>query len=209
MDSPRAQPAKVSALLVDFAATRQNGRVSLGEIDAVFGERAFGVLMLILSLPNAVGLGAIPGLSTVFGLPQIFLALQMLAGRETPWLPGWLAARSISGADFRVVVDKAMPHLLRIEKALRPRLLVLSSPAFERALGLAFVVLASIVSLPIPFGNQPPAVAIAIASLGLMEEDGIFISAGLVIGLLATALAVAVVLGVAATIILALKQVLA
>lgn len=183
--------------------------MTIGELSTAFGERAFGILMLILSLPNAIGLGAIPGVSALFGLPQIFLALQMVLGRERPWLPGFLAQRSLSGADFRTVVDKATPYLLRMEKALRPRLLVLSHPAFERALGLAFAVLATIVALPIPFGNQPPAVAIAIMSLGLIEEDGVFITGGFVVGLIAAALASAVVVGGAAALWLAFTHVFA
>lgn len=178
----------------------------MGELTGAFGERTFGVLILILSLPNAVGLGAIPGLSAVFGLPQIFIALQMAIGRETLWLPDWLACRSIAGSDFAIMVDKAMPHLLRVEKALRPRLLPLSSAFAERVLGLIFVVLASIVSLPIPLGNQPPAVAMAIMSIGLIERDGLYISIGAVVGFLATALALAVVLGGAAAIYLILQQ---
>jgi hypothetical protein len=198
--------AKVSELLAQFAATHAGGRITVGTLAEAFGERAFGALMLILALPNAVGLGTIPGLSTVFGLPQIFLALQMAAGRRRPWLPGWLARRSLAGADFRTVVDKAMPHLLRMERALKPRLPVLSSRPFERVLGLAFLILAAIVSLPIPLGNQPPAVAMAVMSLGLIEEDGAYIVGGFVLGLLATALAMAVVLGGAAAIYLLIDR---
>ena len=193
-------------MLKEFAASHAGGRVSMGELTSAFGERTFGVLILILSLPNAVGLGAIPGLSAVFGLPQIFIALQMAIGRDTLWLPDWLARRSIAGSDFSIMVDKAMPHLLRVEKALRPRLLPLSSAFAERVLGLIFVVLASIVSLPIPLGNQPPAVAMAVMSIGLIERDGLYISIGAVVGFLATALAFAVVLGGAAAIYLILQQ---
>jgi len=58
---------KVSELLDDLA-NRPGPRVSLAEIVAVLGDRAFGVLMLMLALPNAVGIGGIPGVSTVFGV---------------------------------------------------------------------------------------------------------------------------------------------
>jgi hypothetical protein len=207
MDATSHHLEKISDQLNAFAAARANGRVSLGDLATEFGDRAFAVLILILSLPNAVGLGAIPGLSTVFGVPQIFIGLQMMFGRERLWLPAVAARRSISGADFKRAVDKATPALRRIEGGLRPRLLVVSSPAFERVLGFGFVVLAAIVSLPIPFGNQPPAVASAVAALGLIERDGVCILGGFVLGLMATAIALAVVFGGAAVLYLVMHRI--
>src|SRR5262249_26879385 len=143
---------------------------------------------------NAVGLGAIPGLSTIFGLPQIVLALQMMVGMERPWLPRWLMEKSIARKDFDTMIAKSMPHLTRIERVLRPRWAPMSSYIAERLLGPVFGARAVIVSLPIPLGNQPPAVAMALISLGLTERDGVFITLGLVAAVLACAIALAVVL---------------
>lgn len=185
---------KISDLLTELSRNGTGDRVKLGDLLSVLGDRAFSISMLILALPNAVGLGAIPGLSTVFGLPQIFLALQMAVGLERPWLPQWLLDRTIARKDLDTMIAKSMPYLLRIEKVLRPRWEVMSSYLAERLLGAVFVVLASVVSLPIPFGNQPPAIAIALISLGLVERDGRFIVFGLVASVIAVAIAAAVVL---------------
>lgn len=185
---------KISDLLTELSRNGTGDRVKLGDLLSVLGDRAFGISMLILALPNAVGLGAIPGLSTVFGLPQIVLALQMAIGLERPWLPRWLLERTIARKDLDTMIAKSMPYLLRIEKVLRPRWEVMSSYVAERCLGAVFVVLASVVSLPIPLGNQPPAVGIALISLGLVERDGRFIVFGLVASVIAIAIAAAVVL---------------
>ncbi len=185
---------KISDLLIELGRNGAGDRVRLGDLLSVLGDRAFGISMLILALPNAVGLGTIPGLSTVFGLPQIVLALQMTIGMERPWLPQWLLDRSIARKDFDTMTSKSMPYLQRIEKVLRPRWPVMSSYVAERVLGAVFVVLASVVSLPIPFGNQPPAVGIALISLGLVERDGVFIVFGLIASVIAVAIATAVVL---------------
>jgi hypothetical protein len=185
---------KISDLLIELSRNGTGERVRLGDLLSVLGDRAFSISMLILALPNAVGLGAIPGLSTVFGLPQIVLALQMTIGMERPWLPHWLLERTIARKDLDTMIAKSMPYLLRIEKVLRPRWEVMSSYAGERCLGAVFVVLASVVSLPIPLGNQPPAVGIALISLGLVERDGVFIVFGLIASVLAVAIAAAVVL---------------
>ena len=185
---------KISDLLIELGRNGTGERIKLGDLISVLGDRAFGISMLMLALPNAVGLGAIPGLSTVFGLPQIVLALQMTVGLERPWLPQWLLDRTIARKDFDTMLAKSMPYLLRMEKVLRPRWEVMSSYLAERLLGAVFVVLASIVSLPIPLGNQPPAVGIALISLGLVERDGVFITFGLIVSVIAVIIAAAVVL---------------
>ena len=189
---------KVSELLDDLA-NRPGSRVSLAEIVAVLGDRAFGVLMLMLALPNAVGIGGIPGVSTVFGVPQIFVAGQMMAGLRRPWLPRWLLAKSIARADFRRVVERARPRLTSFERRLRPRMAWLVSARAERLLGIVFLLQAFIVSMPIPLGNQPPAIAMALIAIGVIERDGRCVLVGLLASVLATAIAFAVVsLGAAA-----------
>jgi hypothetical protein len=207
MTESSASQRKVSQIISDLAASSKP-YVKLADLLAVLDERAFGVLMLILSLPNAVGLGAIPGLSTVFGVPQIFVALQMIVGAQRPWLPDFVLQRSITMTDFRTMVEKSQPHLLRFEKLLRPRLTVMSAKLVERLLGLVLLLLSIIVALPIPFANQPPAIAQGLISLGLIERDGVVILIGLGVAMVATAIAVAVGGGILAGIYFAAKAVL-
>lgn len=200
-----AKTHKVSAIL-DGLAQNDAERVRLADLVNALGDRVFGVLILIFSLPNAVGLGAIPGLSTIFGIPQIFVAVQMALGLHRPWLPAWLLEKSIAREDFAKMVDRARPHLLKAERVLRPRWPAMSSYVAERLLGAVFVVLAAVVSLPIPFGNQPPAVAMAIISIGLVERDGLYVTLGLGVAVIAVALAGAVVLGGAAALFFLFRQ---
>jgi hypothetical protein len=189
---------RTSEILEEIARGR-TARVTLGDIVERLGDRAFGVIMLIFSLPNAVGLGSIPGVSTVFGLPQVIFALQMILGRSRPWLPRWLLAKSLSAADFRKLVEKSRPQLERLERTLKPRLHFLSSIWAERLLGLVFLVLAMIVALPIPGGNWPPAIAMALLAAGVIERDGVCVLIGLAVSAVAVVIALAVVaLGVTA-----------
>ncbi|WP_395455111.1 exopolysaccharide biosynthesis protein [Azospirillum melinis] len=167
-------------------------KISLGEIMDALGDRAFGALLLILSIPNVL---PVPGLSTATGVPMILLGAQMAAGRHSPWLPRRMLAASFDRKAFLGVIRRAKPWAERVERHLRPRLPAMAGPTAERLLGLAVVVLAVILSLPIVFGNQPPALAIALIALGLMESDGVFVSAGLVAGLLAIVIVAAVLLG--------------
>ncbi|MBL8696904.1 MAG: exopolysaccharide biosynthesis protein [Alphaproteobacteria bacterium] len=198
---------KTSEILEALAANATT-RVALGDLVASLGDRAFGLLMLIFALPNAVGLGTIPGVSTVFGAPQIIFALQMIAGLEKPWLPGFLMQKSISAEDFRSIVAKSGPQLDRVERMLRPRLEPLTSPLAERVLGIVFLVLATIVALPIPLGNWPPAIAMAVIALGLVERDGVVVIVGTLFAVIAIAIALAVVSAGAAAVWIALHWLL-
>jgi hypothetical protein len=207
MTAHRTNHRKVSQIIADLAREPKD-RVSLADLLAVLDERAFGVLMLILALPNAVGLGTIPGLSTVFGIPQIFVSLQMILGAQRPWLPVFVLKRSIAMKDFRTMVERAEPYLVKIERLLRPRLAIMSSDPVERLLGLVLLLLSILVALPIPFANQPPAVAQGLIALGMIERDGVIVLVGLVVAALAAAVATAVGGGIIAGIYFAAKAVL-
>lgn len=63
----------------------------------------------------------------------------------------------------------------------------LTTPAMQRALGLVLIIQGLALAVPIPFGNHPPALAVVILGMGLMERDGLAIAVGLVVSVLAVA----------------------
>lgn len=159
---------------------------------AILGDRAFGALLLVLSLITLV---PVPGLSTVTGLPMILIGVQMAAGLHRPWLPRRVADAGIDPVVFHRVFLRALPTIVRIEHHLRPRFPLLTGATAERLLGVLVMGLAGILVLPIVFGNLPPAVAIALTALGLIEKDGLFIIIGLVTAVAAVTIVAAVLLG--------------
>lgn len=188
-----SQPVNpASAVLDDFLNHDHGARIALGDLVGILGDRAFGALLLILSIPNIL---PVPGLSTATGLPMLLIGAQIAAGRDRPWLPRRLATLTLERDAFLRVIAKAKPHVDRLERHLRPRLPAVTAPAVERLLGLAVMVLAGILALPIVFGNQPPALAIALIALGLIEKDGAFVIAGLVAGVIAIVVVAAVLFG--------------
>jgi hypothetical protein len=180
LGSPEARHPALSELLAQIAADETRDRVFLGDLLAVAGDRAFGALMFVFALPNVVPTP--PGTSAALGLPLVLLAFQLLCGRRTPWLPRTITARSIARADFAALISRTAPLLRRFEHVLKPRLGLLVSPVAERLLGLALLILAVILFLPIPFGNMLPAAAICIVSLSLLEHDGLVALLGTVVG---------------------------
>jgi hypothetical protein len=156
-------------------AEGDEARISLGDIVTRLDSRAHTTLLVLFALPNV--LPAIPGTSAITGMPLVYLALQLTLGQR-PWLPSFIANRTFSRAGLATVMDQAKPWLERSERFLHPRLGALTRGRMERVIGILTLILAIAVVLPIPFGNMIPALGIIFFSLGLMEEDGLWIIAG-------------------------------
>ncbi|MCC7426199.1 MAG: exopolysaccharide biosynthesis protein [Alphaproteobacteria bacterium] len=163
------QHRRTSDLLLDFVVEWPGERVRLGDLIDALGERGFGMLMLVLALPNMVPLPMI-GVSGVLGTPIIFLCLQMLIGLRKPWLPRIIRDRSIARADLERILRAAKPRLERLEHYVKPGGLVLTRPV-EMLAALLLGINAVLLSLPIPFGNPAPAFAIVVMSLAIIEAD--------------------------------------
>ncbi|OFW71188.1 MAG: hypothetical protein A2W02_03605 [Alphaproteobacteria bacterium RBG_16_64_48] len=191
---PTPNSRRTSQLLREFLAGETGPRITLGALRDALGDRGFGVLLFIFALPNLVPVN-IPLLSAVLGLPLVLLAAQLSYGRHKPWFPDWLTDQTFSRQGFAAVVTRALPYLERAERLLRPRLTILLSWTGERLIGIAILILALVLALPIPFANWLPACAIAIIALAIVEKDGVAVLIGLVVGVLSLIVAATVVIG--------------
>ncbi len=170
-------------MLEALAADTRLGRISIGDLLAALGDRATAALLFIFAFPNV--LPTPPGTSTILGAPLIFLAAQLMLGRA-PWLPAFVAKRSMTRADFASLVKRIVPWLVRAENLLRPRLAGLARPPMEQFIGLLSLLLAVVLVLPIPLGNVLPALAISLLALGVLERDGVWVLAGLSVAVAAS-----------------------
>lgn len=177
-DAAAQGATRLSEMLSSIANDPARERIAIGDLVSVMEERAFGPLMFIFSLPNV--LPTPPGTSSVLGAPLVFLALQLALGRE-PWLPGFIADRSIGRREFAGFIEKAAPWLAKAEALLRPRLSFLAHPPGENVVGIMCFVLAVVLVLPIPLGNMLPALAVCILALGILERDGLWVIAGMAV----------------------------
>lgn len=189
-----------SQLLREIVAGIEAERVDFRSLIEALGERGFGIFVLVLTLPAVIP--APPGVGSVFGLPLMYFAAQMLLGLPRPALPRRFADKTVATKDLRKVVDKAAPWLARLERLCRPGRMpgLVAGRAQERAIGGLILFLALVVSLPGPFTNGPPGLVVAILCIGLIEEDGLLILVGAVSSIFATAIAFSGIAAMAATI---------
>jgi hypothetical protein len=179
----------LSDILRALADEASRERIFIRDLVDALGDRALAALMFVFALPNVFPTP--PGTSAVLGAPLVFLTAQLALGCGL-WLPEFVRERSLPFQDFRALVRRVVPWLVRAESLLRPRIGRLVDPPTEYFVGLFCFVLAVILALPIPFGNIPPAIALCLFALGILEKDGAWVVAGF----LAAATAFAIVSGV-------------
>ena len=166
--------------------------LTLHQIRDRLDERAYGLLILLLSIPCLVpGLYGVP---QVVGVIIIMIAAQLLAGREEPWLPRWVLNLRARGAWLKAMADFAETRLGWVDRLSRPRLTGFASGAGEK-LAAIFMILATL-TIVLPFTNTIPSIGLALLSVGLIQRDGLFVIGGAIVatawlsalGILATGL---------------------
>ncbi|WP_112664511.1 exopolysaccharide biosynthesis protein [Microvirga flavescens] len=174
--------ARTSEILAELAA-QPTERVSVSDIVAVLRDRAFALLVVLLGLPNCLPMP--PPIPLICGLLLALVALQIIFGRPTPWLPQTLLNRSIARADVERAVARALPIFQKLERFSRPRLTFLEdTPLAMRLMGVILLVMALGLLFAPPFiGQIPLGLAVCLVGLGLVERDGVVVMGGLVIGL--------------------------
>jgi hypothetical protein len=142
------------------------------------GKRSFGIIMLLLAV-----VGLAPGVSIIAGLLLFIPAFQMILGHAAPLFPRSIAARPLPTPQLTAVVRRAVPALQKLENFVYPRWPI-PHQAAKRLVGLVVLLLdITLTFTPLPFSNIPPALVIGLISLAYLQEDGLVLSAALVLAI--------------------------
>ncbi len=170
--------AELNRFFFDEARPEQ---VTLVSILDIAGERIFGFLFVLLSLPSALPVPA-PGYSVPFGVVMLILALQLVAGRQRPWLPDRVLKQTIALKTVQGVLKAGLPWLQKIEAVSRPRYTYICTSLPGRVvIGGAIALMSISMMIPIPLTNTLPAIGIFVTGFGLLDDDGAISLGGLVL----------------------------
>jgi hypothetical protein len=163
---------------------------TVGSLIELFGEKSFAVLFVVLlavpALPLPTG-----GVTHVFELIALLLALQLVVGREEIWLPARWRAQRLAGEKQQRFLAALMRLIRRLERISKPRLRFLFD---HRASNIVFGLLviagcvAAFFAPPFSGLDTLPALAVVLLSLGVLLEDFAVVVAGLVVGVAGIAL---------------------
>lgn len=183
--APKRRRARRLSEVFAQLARDAKGPVSIAIIRDAMGNRSFAPLLVLFAAFNLIPLP--PGASAFLGLPLIIVSAQMAYGSKQAWLPSFVMNRSLSADQFRKVMDWLIPRLVRLERLIRPRYWPFWRRQGDRVVGIITLLLAIIVTLPIPLGNWLPAFSTALLGLALSERDGILLGIGGIVGVASVA----------------------
>jgi hypothetical protein len=172
---PPPAATKLTDLLDTMVEGSSGEKVTLGELLDAVESRSFGPLLLVPALVAASPIGAVPGMAIVTGSIIILLAVQLLAGRNHPWIPNRFRDFEFDRERLTSTRKKLGPWLKWAERPIQTRLTVLVEPPFEQAIAVICIGLA-LLFYPlalVPFGVFLPSTAIAFFALGLSARDGL------------------------------------
>jgi hypothetical protein len=157
---------------------------TVGALGHAFEERGFAVTILLLMFVPALPLPT-GGITHVFELITVVLALQMVLGRRTIWLPRRFKERELGAS----ITEKAVPFISRrirwFERFSKPRLAGLFDQRwFIRVVGLVIIVFTIGAAVAPPFSGLDtlPALGVVMICLSIILGDVVVLGAGVLIG---------------------------
>jgi hypothetical protein len=172
----------------------EDGAKTLGVLGEAFGEKSFAVTILLLMFVPALPLPT-GGITHVFEVITVLIAIQMVLGRRTMWLPRRFEQRELGAT----ITGKAVPFMIRrvrwFEKFSRPRFAGLFGQRwFVRILGLVIIGFTAGAALAPPFSGLDtlPALGVVAISLAIILEDVVVLAVGGLIGVGGIALMVTI-----------------
>ncbi len=124
----------------------------------------------------------VPGVSLLFGLPLVILSAQMVLGFRSPLLPSFIRHRSIRCGALIRGLDLGAAVMDRFERFVRPRWWLAAGPHMDRIHSLAALLMATMMTLPIPVLNAPPSLGLVVLAIGMIQRDGVFVLGAYALG---------------------------
>jgi hypothetical protein len=160
------------------------GEKTLAGLIELFEEKSFALLFVLL-----LGVSALPlptgGATHVFEIIAVLLALQLIAGRETIWLPRRWRALQLAGGRRERFIQTLMRMIRRLERISHPRLRFL----FDRRLsnvvfGVLVIAGSAGAFLAPPFSGLDtlPSLGVVLLSLGVLLEDFAVVVVAVLVG---------------------------
>lgn len=176
-------------------ASYRNKYIKVRELFAELHEIGFGFVLFFAGLIGAF-------IPMVGGLLPIFFGVQMIIGKDSPWLPNFIADKKIN---IHAVQEKFHKHKKKfdyVNKFVKNRYDYFSSKLGEKLIGGIIVFCGFSIMIPLPATNFFPGVAIMIIALGFLSKDGIVMAAAIALGILSSIFG----FGVAAATLLAVSK---
>lgn len=171
-------------LAILLAESKKHSALSVEKIFEVLSGKGRTLILIFLVLPFCQPL-QIPGLSIPFGIVSAFIGLRMAFGKRI-LLPKKILSTSISSTTIQKVTAKTLHVMIKLKRFMHPRISWLCDHGAMKIFNGLLIFLLGIflaLPLPIPLSNLVAGWSILLISLGLLENDGVFVILGYLVSL--------------------------
>ncbi|WP_422027007.1 exopolysaccharide biosynthesis protein [Roseovarius sp.] len=173
MSKPRTHA--LSDLLDELEGTVEGESVRVEDVIEALGHSSFASLMLVFSLICTSPASAIPGVTALLALMVFILVAQMMVGRKSLWLPGFITRRRLSSEKLCKGIKWLRKPVRFVERFLKPRF----TWFFHRPWIWVPLILVMALTLFMPFMEFVPTSGsiasgvIALFAASLLTRDGV------------------------------------
>ncbi|GGH60099.1 exopolysaccharide biosynthesis protein [Frigidibacter albus] len=174
-------PDSLGEVLEQAESELGDGKVEVGQVIAAMGSASFAPVMLLPALLVLSPASGIPLLPSVCGITIALIAAQMLFGRESLWLPGWILRRKLDGPKTEKALSVIEKPARWIDKHTGRRMPWLTAAPFDKLVLVVCMLCGAIMPALelLPFTSSILGAAISVMSLGLLVRDGVLVLIGL------------------------------
>lgn len=166
---------------------QKNSHKTVGDLADFFGEKSFAILFLLFmflpALPIPTG-----GITHFVLLPAVMIvALEMIAGFKTLWLPKKIRKIHIGSGFLHKGIPFMLRHIRRLERVSRRRgVRLFHSQLFRRISGFVVLLLAMAAFIAPPFSglDTVPSMGAVLIALALIIEDMYLFMVGVLLGVI-------------------------
>lgn len=156
---------------------------SVAEVVERLGQRSFATLMLGFAMISLSPASAIPGVTAMVAAIVFILAIQMIAGRRTIWLPRMVTRRRISSAKLERGIEWLRRPAHFVERYMKARFTFLLDPPWiwlPLVLILGLTLFMPVMEI-VPTSGSIASGVIMLFAAGLLTRDGAFVLVSLIL----------------------------
>lgn len=157
----------------------RNKYIKVRDLFAELHEIGYGFVLFFAGLIGAF-------IPLFGGFLPVFFGVQMLLGRDSPWIPAFIADKKIN---IHAVQEKFQNHKSKfdyVNRFVKNRYDYFSSKLGERIIGSVIVFCGCSILIPLPATNLFPGLAIMFIAVGLLAKDGVVLTISIIIGVLSS-----------------------
>jgi hypothetical protein len=158
---------------------------TLGGLIDLFGQKGFAIMFVLLLGPSALPVPT-GGVTNVFEVVAMLVALQLIANRDRIWLPRRWRSIDVAGPRQERFINTLMKMLRRLERSSRRRLAFMFGHLLSNIVFGALVIggtLGAFLAPPFSGLDTLPSLGVVLLSFGVLLEDFAVAIVGVVVGI--------------------------